>query len=100
MALLSVLKINAKMVDLCMWSANLLLQQYAIILQELNFTSTIWQPSCEEFFCFFYSNEKVFYNFSCYIINENVQTSYVVFYSIQNLKGYVKKYYRFKQLFP
>ncbi len=78
------------------WSANLLLQQCGIILQELNFTSTIWWPSCGEFFfVFFNSNNKVFYNFFCYIVDESVHMNIVVFL-IQNLKGYVRKYERSK----
>jgi hypothetical protein len=40
------------------------------------------------FFFFFYSNEKVFYNFCSYIIDESVQMNNVVFY-IQDLKGWV-----------
>jgi len=39
-------------------------------------------------FCFFYSNEKVFYNLCCYIVDESVQMNNVVFY-IQDLKGWV-----------
>jgi hypothetical protein len=49
------------------------------------------------FFYFFYSNEKDFYNFCCYIIDESVQMSNF-FFSIQNLKGYVRKYQRPKRL--
>jgi hypothetical protein len=33
------------------------------------------------FFCFFYSNENVFYNFYCYIVNESVESSNVVFFN-------------------
>ncbi len=31
------------------------------------------------FFLFFYNNDKVFYNFCCYIVNESVQMNNVVF---------------------
>ncbi len=43
------------------------------------------------FVFFFYNNEKDFYNFCYFIVDESVETSNVVFL-IQNLKEYVKKY--------
>ncbi len=73
----------------------MLLQYGGIILQKLNFTSTIWQPCWGFLFFYFYSNDKVSYNFYCYILNENVEMN-SFFFSIQNLKGYVKKYQSFK----
>jgi len=39
------------------------------------------------FFWFFYSNEKVFYNFCCYTVDESVQTSNVVFFLNSEFKG-------------
>jgi hypothetical protein len=45
----------------------------------------------------FYHLATMLGNFFCYTIDESVQTSSVVF-SIQNLKGYVRKYQRSKQL--
>jgi hypothetical protein len=49
-------------------------------MQELNFTSTIWRPSCGEFFSsLFHSNKNVFYNFCCCIVDESVYLSGFVF---------------------
>jgi hypothetical protein len=44
---------------------------------------------------FFYSNDNFYYNFYYYILDENVHMISFVF-SIQNLKGYVRKYQRSK----
>jgi hypothetical protein len=65
-----------------------------MFFHELNITSTIWWPSCGEFFSIFYSNEKVFYDFCWFTVDERVQMNNVVF-SIQNLKGYVLREYLF-----
>jgi hypothetical protein len=82
MALLSVLKINAesgcmhvkcKFVDTIKWN------NFARIKFHFYHLATILRG----FFLFLYINEKVFYNFNYYIIDENVQMSSVVFFQFK-----------------
>jgi hypothetical protein len=78
--------VKCKSIVIVMWnnSARIKFHFYYLV-------TILW----ETIFYIFYSNEKVFYNFCCYTIDESVQTNRVSF-SIKNLKGYVRKYHRFK----
>jgi hypothetical protein len=72
MAMLSVLKIKAKIIDVCMWTANMCYSSVEKSL-ELNFTSTIWRPSYGEMFSIFsFSNKNVFYKFCYCTIKESI----------------------------
>jgi hypothetical protein len=44
--------------------------------------STIWRPFCAKFlFCFSFNSEKVFYRFCYCIVEEKIQTIFLVFFN-------------------